>query len=113
MNTVWNTYTFWAFLLGIDYQEDLRHYSFFYCSFGQLMMILLLVLEWKSEIWINSWFGCSGNTYDQLCEIEEMQKEWKNVFNDQESLASFIEEIKEELKKSTHDVFEREERKED
>lgn len=42
-----------------------------------------------------------------------MQKEWKNVFNDQESLASFIEEIKEELKKSTHDVFEREERKED
>jgi hypothetical protein len=54
-----------------------------------------LVLERKSEIWINSKFGCKGTTLEFLLEREEALNN-RNVFEDEEVRAEFLQEIEEE-----------------
>jgi hypothetical protein len=75
VNDSYNLWAYWTFIGGINYQNDKRHYSFFYQSLGYILMIMLLVIERKSEVWINTRFGCEQNTMEYLEEMEEASKE--------------------------------------
>ena len=66
IKNVWNQLTFWTFVGGFNYQDDKRHYIFPYVALGYIIMIMLLVIERKSEVWISSKFGCQGKTLQYL-----------------------------------------------
>lgn len=91
----YNQLIMWAFFGGVGFQEDKRHYSFLYQSLGYTIMILLCVLERKSEIWISSRFGCEGNTLDYLNQRDEVEKDEASAFNSEKTRVELINSIRE------------------
>ena len=86
-------FVWYTFLGGLNYQDDKRHYNFAYQSLGYTIMIILMVIERKSEVWISSRFGCEGNTLEHLKEMEENQKDKDSIWNNEEKRKELVDSI--------------------
>lgn len=55
---------FYSFFVGVNYNEQIRGNTYFYEISGYLLVLLLLVIERKSQIWLSNKFGFEGSAYD-------------------------------------------------
>ena len=67
--------TFYAFFFGTLHSEKTGIYTFaFQCS-GYLLIVGLLILERKAEIWVDNRFGCSQKVIDFYIHVEKKLNE--------------------------------------
>jgi hypothetical protein len=59
--------TYYTFLGGISYRKSshAESNSYFYEIYGYLLVLICLILERKSQVWLRRKFGFVGSIYDQ------------------------------------------------
>lgn len=55
---------FYSFFVGVNYNDQIGGNTYFYEIGGYLLILLLLVIERKSQIWLTNKFGFEGSAYD-------------------------------------------------
>jgi hypothetical protein len=55
---------FYSFYLGVNYNNQIGGNTYFYEIGGYLLVLLLCVIERKSQIWLSNKFGFEGSAYD-------------------------------------------------
>jgi hypothetical protein len=63
-SSFWEDLTFYTFFAGVNYTEEEGGNTYMYEIYGYLVILILCVLERKSEIWLSSKFGFLGSKYD-------------------------------------------------
>ena len=62
----WNNAIFVTFFVGINYNEQSGGDSYLYEMYGFIVILVLCILERKSQIWLTTRFGYIGSKYDVL-----------------------------------------------
>ena len=89
---IWNTLIYTTFIFGVNSTENKSGYSFFYQWFGYLAILLLLIIEQKSQLWLKDKF--------HILEAIEYEKKYKVPETVKQAMFETIKEEKSEIEES-------------